>query len=127
MCVGRVNRMPFAVDDDDCDLSLALGKRIACAEIGAELAHHVGEFGIVYPDLVRTTDGTAAFDQRSVSRLLLRRHLLVRDFGIAAKCWALGHSHFPSCELAAHPVTAAAFCRSACTRAVQHSTTDQAR
>src|SRR5580700_6345686 len=37
MRVGRVGRMPFAVDDDDGDLALALEERVAAAvEIGPE-------------------------------------------------------------------------------------------
>jgi hypothetical protein len=37
MRVGRVGRMPFAVDDDDGDLALALGERVAAGvEMGPE-------------------------------------------------------------------------------------------
>src|ERR1044071_2673048 len=47
MRVGWVDRMPFAVDDDDRDLALALGERIAGAEIGAERPDHLAPLGLV--------------------------------------------------------------------------------
>src|SRR6266851_6480397 len=43
--VGRVDRMPLAVDDDDGDLALALAQRITGAEIGTERPHHLGQLG----------------------------------------------------------------------------------
>jgi hypothetical protein len=43
MRVGRAGRMPFAVDDDDGDLALALGERVAAwVEMGAEAFTSLG-------------------------------------------------------------------------------------
>ena len=53
MRIGWVGRMPFAVDDHDGDLALALAQRIAGAEIGAERPHYFHELGVVHIDLVR--------------------------------------------------------------------------
>jgi hypothetical protein len=95
MRVGRVDRMPLAVDDNDDDLALALGERIAGAEISAQRPHHLRQLRAVHPNLVRPAEGTAGLDQRAITLLLLRRHLVIGNFGIAAKGWRIGHFGFP--------------------------------
>src|SRR5215472_14522166 len=91
MGVGRIGRMPFAVDDDDGDLALALAERIAGAEIGAQRPHHLHQLGIVDIDLVRAGKAPPRLDQRAVALLLFRRHPVIGDLGIAAKSRRLGH------------------------------------
>src|SRR5713101_8219533 len=113
MRVGRVGRMPFAVDDADGDLALAFGKGvIARLEMDAERSRGLRQFGIVHPDLIRPQKPAAGFDQRAVGLLLLRRHLLVGDLRVTAKGWLIGHFKSPSHpELVAYPAAAARPCR----------------
>src|SRR5713101_3878130 len=89
--IGRVGRMPFAVDDAHGDLALALAERVARAEMRTKLPHHLGQLGVVHIDLVRAGQPAARLDQRAIALLLLRRHLVVRDLGIAAKGGRVGH------------------------------------
>ena len=96
--IGRVDRMPLAVDDDDGDLALALAQRIASAEIGTQRPHHLGQLGVVHPDPVRPAQLAARFDQRSVALLLFRRHPVGGNLGIAAKGRGVGHRAFPLFE-----------------------------
>src|ERR1700730_11074055 len=51
MRVGRVDRMPPAVDDDDADFALTLAQRIAGTKIALN-GHHLRQLGVVPPDLV---------------------------------------------------------------------------
>src|ERR1700737_1292784 len=91
MRIGRVGRMPFAVDDDDGDLALAFAQGIAGAEISSERPHYLHELGVVHIDFVRSGQAPARLDQRAIAFLLLRRHLVVGDLGIAAESGRLGH------------------------------------
>src|SRR6202040_2382289 len=51
---------------------------------------------------------TADLDQRAISLLLLRHHLVIGDLGVTAKGGRIGHLGFPSQGgLAAYPATAA--------------------
>jgi hypothetical protein len=83
--------MPFAVDDDDGDLALALAQRIAGAEMRAERPHHLRQLGIVHPDPARPGHLAAGLDQRAIAFLLLRRHPVIGKLGIAAKGRGVGH------------------------------------
>src|ERR1700726_648185 len=92
MCARRVCRMPFAVDDADGDLALALGKRVmAGMEMSAERSRGLRQLGVMDPDLARPANLTADLDQRAISLLLLRRHLVIGDLGVTAKGWRIGH------------------------------------
>src|SRR5712672_2753542 len=95
MRAGRVGRMPFAVDDADGDLALALGKRVmAGMEMGAERRRSLRQLGVMDPDLARPAELTADLDQKAIALLLLRRHLLIGDLGVTAKGWCIGHLGF---------------------------------
>ena len=72
--------MPLAVDDDDGDLALTLGQRVAGPEISTQRPHHLRKPGVVHPDLVRPAERTAGLDQRAIS-LLLRRRAKLRQQG----------------------------------------------
>src|SRR6266478_778791 len=92
MRVGRIGGMPFAVDDADGDLALALRERVpAGVKMCAERSCSLRQLGIVHPDLARPAHLAAGLDQRAIAVLLLRRHLVVRNLGIAAKSWCVGH------------------------------------
>ena len=82
--------MPLAVDDDDGDLALTLGERVAGPEISTQRPHHLRQPGVVHPDLVRPAERATGLDQRTITLLLLRRHLIVRNFGVAAEGWCMG-------------------------------------
>src|SRR5438045_9199460 len=56
-----------------------------------ERAHYLRQLWVVHPDLVRAGQPAARLDQRAVGVLLLRRHLVVGDFGIASEGRCLGH------------------------------------
>ncbi len=89
--------MPVAGDDAHGDLALALAQRIAAGlEMRAERAGDLRERRIVDPDLGRAGQTAARLDQRVVAGLLLRGHLIVGDFGIAAERRRLGHGSPPS-------------------------------
>jgi len=89
--------MPFAVDDDNGDLALALAERVmAGVEMGAERPRGFRQFGVVHPDLARPADSAAGLDQRAVALLLFRRHPVIGDLGVTAKGWRFGHFGFPS-------------------------------
>src|SRR5262249_20520605 len=98
MCSGRVSRVPLAVDDDDGDLAFALGQRVmAGMKMAAERSDRLCQLGIVYPDLARSAQRTAGLEQRTITLLLLERHLVIRDLGIAAKGRRVGHGKsFPT-------------------------------
>src|ERR1700730_8394539 len=97
MRARRVCRMPFAVDDADGDLALALGKRVMLGmEMGAERSRGLCQLGVVDPDLARSADLTADLDQKAITVLLLRGHLLIGDLGVPAKGGRIGHLGFPS-------------------------------
>src|SRR6266481_3469790 len=50
MRIGRVGRMPFAVDDDDGDLALALEERVPTrVEMRAERCRRLHQLGVVHP------------------------------------------------------------------------------
>src|SRR3984893_13975169 len=92
---GRVSRMPFAVDDDDGNLALALGERVAAGmEMRTERRRRLHQFGIMHPDLARPAGGPPHLDQKAIALLLLRRHLVIGDLGIAAKSRRLRHFGF---------------------------------
>src|SRR5215469_9894032 len=97
MRIGRIGRMPFAVDDADGDFALALGKRVmAGMEMGAERPRRPRQLWIVHPDLARPSDAAADLDQRAITLPLLRRHLVKGDLGVTAKGWRIGHIGFLS-------------------------------
>src|ERR1700751_2876015 len=92
-----VCRMPFAVDDADGDLALALGKReMPGMEMGAERSRSLRQLGVMDPDFARPAELTADLDQKAIALLLLRRHLLKGDLGVTAKGRRIGHLGFPS-------------------------------
>src|SRR5262245_59046733 len=88
---------PFAGDDADSDLALA--ERVAGAEIRPERPHHLRQLGVVHIDLVRAGQSAARLDQRAVAFLLLRRHLLIGNLGIASERGCLGHWLSPVLKL----------------------------
>src|SRR5712671_5583568 len=106
---GRVGGMPFAIDDDDRDLALALAERIAAGvEMGAERRRRLYQLWVVHPDLAWTAGRAADLHQKAITLLLLRGHLVIGDLGVAAEGGRLGHLGVPSRGgLRAHPATAA--------------------
>src|ERR1700722_18152862 len=89
--------MPFAVDDDDGDLALTFAERVfARLEMSAERRRNLRQFRVVHPNLVGSTERTAGLDRKPVAFLLLRRHLVIGDLGVAAKGGRLGHLGPPS-------------------------------
>src|SRR3984893_17420704 len=102
MRIGWIGRMPFAVDDADGDLALALRERVpAGVKMRAEQSCCLRQLGVVYPDLARPAHLAAGLDQRSITSLLLRRHLVIGDLGIAAKSRRVGHQAISSYRLIA--------------------------
>src|ERR1700731_3281563 len=96
MRVGRVSRMPFAVDDDDGDLALALRQGISAGvKMRAERRRRLRQLGIMHPDLAWPAGGAPDLDEKPIALLLLRRHLVIGDLGIAAKGWCVGHFRAP--------------------------------
>ena len=94
---GRVDRVPFAVDDDDGDLALSFAERVmAGVEMAAERCRGLRQLGVMHPDLARPADLAADLLQKPVALLLLRGHLVIRDLGVPAKSRGLGHFGFPS-------------------------------
>src|SRR6202040_1340603 len=93
MRVGWVGRMPFAVDDDNRDLALALGERVAAGvEVGTERSRGLHQLGIMHPNFARAAGRPTRLDQKAIALLLLRCHLVIRDLGVAAEGWrGLGH------------------------------------
>src|SRR5262249_60707350 len=54
MRIGRVGRVPLAVDDDDGDLALALAERIAAGvEMPAERSDRLRQLWVLDPDFAR--------------------------------------------------------------------------
>src|SRR3954452_20243229 len=97
MRARRVCRMPFAVDNADGDLALALGKRVMPGmEMRAERSRSLRQLGVMDPDLARPAELTADLDQKAIALLLLRRHLLIADLAVTAKGGRIGHLEFPS-------------------------------
>src|SRR4029077_20410602 len=119
MCIRRVGRMPLAVDDDDRDLALALAQRVtAGVEMRAERRRRLYQLRVVDPDLAWTAGRAADLHQKPIALLLLRRHLVIGDLGVAAEGRRLGHLRFPSQGgLRAHPATAATAVSTRSTRA----------
>jgi len=101
--IGRVGRVPFAGDDADSNLALALGERVAGAEMRPERPHHLRQLGVVHIDLVRAGQPTARLNQRAIAFLLLGRHLLIGNLGIASKRGCLGHGQSPRLKRAVKP------------------------
>src|SRR5712692_7889743 len=96
MRVGRVGRMPFAVDDDDGDLAFALAERIpAGVKMGAERRRRLYQLRVMHPDLAGAPGRATGLDQKTIALLLLRRHLVIGDLGVAAKGWRIGHFRTP--------------------------------
>src|SRR5262249_59616516 len=87
--------MKLAANDADSDLALALAERIAGAEMRPERPHHLRQLGVVHIDLVRARQPTARLNQRAIAFLLLGRHLLIGNLGIASKRGCLGHGRSP--------------------------------
>src|ERR1700726_1953243 len=81
---------------------------LAGAKISTQRPHHLRQLWVVHPDLVRPAERAAGLDQQAITLLLLRRHLVIRNFGIAAKGWRLRHFGSPSWHglAATHPATA---------------------
>src|SRR5260370_21270070 len=97
MRVGRVGRMPVAVDDNDGDLAFALGERVAAGvEIGPERSRGLYQLSVMHPDLARPAGRATGLDQKAIALLLFRRHLVIRDLGVAAEGRRLGHIGLPS-------------------------------
>src|SRR5438067_7606160 len=93
---GRVSRAPLARDDDDRDLAFALGQRVmAGVKMAAERSYRLRQPGIVHPDLARPAQGAAGLEQRVIALLLLGRHLVIGNLGIATKGRRLGHGRSP--------------------------------
>ena len=89
--------MPFAVDDDDGDLALALGERVAAGvEMGPERSRGLYQLGVMHPDLARPAGRTTGLEQKAIAFLLLLRHLVIRNLGVAAEGRRLGHIGLPS-------------------------------
>ena len=87
--------MKLAGDDADGDLALALAERIAGAEMRPERPHHLRQLGVVHIDLVRAGQPPARLDQRAIAFLLLGRHLIIGNLGIASERGGLGHGLSP--------------------------------
>src|SRR2546423_10907444 len=86
---GRVSRAPLAGDDDDRDLAFALGQRVmAGVKMAAERSYRLRQLGIVHPHLARPAQRTAVLEQRATALLLLGRHLVIRNLGIATEASA---------------------------------------
>src|SRR5215471_18802646 len=103
--------MKLAANDADSDLALALAERIAGAEMRPERPHHLRQLGVVHIDLVRAGQPTACLDQRAIAFLLLRRHFIIGNLGIASERGCLGHWRSPVLKLsvgASRPVRALA-------------------
>jgi hypothetical protein len=101
--VGRRGRMKRADEDADRALALALAERIAGAEMRPERPHHRRQLGVVHIDLVRAGSPTARLKQRAIACLLLVRHLLLENLGIASKRGGLGHGRSPGRQRAVGP------------------------
>src|ERR1051326_5092631 len=54
------------------------------------------QLGVVHPDLRRAAGRPPHLDEKPIPLLLLRRHLVIGDLGIAAKSRRLGHLLSPS-------------------------------
>src|SRR2546425_7584826 len=91
--------MKLAADDADGDLALALAERVAGAEMRPERPHHLRQLGVVHIDLVRAGQPAARLDQRAIAFLLLRRHLIIGNLGIASESGCLGHWLSPVLKL----------------------------
>ena len=79
----------------------------------AERPGDLRQLRIVHPDLARPGEPAAGLHHGAIAFLLLRRHLLVGDLGVATKGWRVGHFWFPSqAWFVAHPATAVRSCRS---------------
>src|ERR1700758_4270931 len=89
--VGRVDRMPFAADYAHRNLAFTLTERVAGAEIRTERPCGLRQLRVVHPDLGRAGEPPTGFDKGAIALLLLRGHLVIRDFGIAAKGRGVGH------------------------------------
>src|SRR5580704_16133812 len=80
--------------------------------MGAERSRGLHQLGVIHPDLARPAELTADLDQKAIALLLLRRHLVIRDLGVAAEGRLLGHIGLPSQDgLETHPPTAQLSCR----------------
>src|SRR5216683_7859942 len=60
----------------------------------AERSRRLRQLGVVHPDLARPAHLAAGLNQRAIAFLLLRRHLVIGDLGIAAKSRRVGHRAF---------------------------------
>src|SRR5205814_558729 len=68
----------------------------------------------MHPDLARPAGRATGLDEKAIAFLLLRRHFVIRDLGVAAEGRRLGHIGFPSQDgLETHPATAHLLCRPA--------------
>src|SRR5262249_43957724 len=76
-------------------LALALAERVAGAEMRPEWPHHLCQLRVVHIDLVWARQPAARLDQRAIAFLLLRRHLLIGNLGIASERGCLGHGRAP--------------------------------
>jgi hypothetical protein len=62
-----------------------------------ERLRRMHQLRVVYPDLVRARQPPAwAVDQEAIAFLLLWRHAVERDFGVAAERRRIGHFSVPS-------------------------------
>src|SRR5271166_6189159 len=97
MRARRVSRMPFAVNDADCDLALAFGQRVVAGmEMSAERRRCFGQLGVMHPDLARPADLTTGVDHKAIALLLLRRHLFIGDLDVTAEGRPIRHFGLPS-------------------------------
>jgi hypothetical protein len=63
--------MPFAVDDDDGGLTLALGERVAArVEIGPERSRGLHQLGVMHPDFTRPGGRATGLDQKAIALVL---------------------------------------------------------
>jgi hypothetical protein len=67
---------------------------MAGVEVGAKRRRRRGQLGIVHPDLAWPADLAADLFDQAIALLLLRRHLVIRYFGVTAKGRHLGHFSF---------------------------------
>src|SRR5437868_12558855 len=64
--------------------------------MGTERSRGLYQLRVMHPNLARPASRATGLDQKAITFLLLRRHLVIRDLGVAAEGWCLGHIGLPS-------------------------------